>query len=1069
VRGAGQGYTAASLVTPATDCLMMPAMPICWKRASLAILLWVPWLLGPPTAPAAEADEFCGSPSIPLTQPLPAQFDEQYCASIAALAVAEGNATRGMSVFRSARFACLSCHQVGEKGGSVGPSLHDVNKRLEPKQIAEAVLWPGHSVKPEYVTWLFQLTDGQIVQGYRRGETKEAIEVFDPATQKVTTLAKENIEQSRAAGSLMPADMAAAMSLAQRRDLVRFLLDLGRDEALARLVHQADQPAAFPFERDPLRPDHWNLWQAPVNRDRVYDFYRKQARHFASADRKWHLLPAFPGLDGGTFGHWGNQNEAAWKDARWSQQNKAPVLAGVTHLPGKTVPKGICVQLGEKGELSACFDPQTLTYPAVWRDGFVKFSSVRHGFMDGLRPAGPLVDRMPDKRPELPFEYHGYHRVGSRIVFAYRIGETEMLDSPWVEDGTFTRTVLPADQHPLRKSLRKASTQWPQEIITQGHLGNEDLPYAVDTIELPEDSPWGTLMFIGDHDFLEDGTAVVATMTGDVWLATGLDADLDEIRWKRFAAGLHQPLGVAVRDNEIYVLGRDQITRLVDFNDDREADFYECFSNAYDTSPGGHDYICGLETDDQGRFYTASGKDGLLRISADGKQVEVLATGFRNPDGVGLTLDGQVTVPCSEGAWTPASMVCLVDPAAKEVPHFGYRGPKKGQPPALPLIYLPRGLDNSSGGQAINTDPRFGPLQNQLLHTSFGMGTHFLVLRDEVADQEQGAVMPLPGELRSGAHRAATNPVDGQLYVSGMAGWVSYTPDDGCLHRVRYTGQAMQLPVRFHVHENGVLIEYQKPIDPQLIRGAKNHFAQAWNYRYGPGYGSPEMAPSHPHTVGHEAVEIACVHPIDEKTLFVEMPDLQPVNQLHLLLQVNAGEPQELFVTVHKLDQPYTGIPNYQPSEKVLAAHPLLRDLALLGNRKPNPWEKKPKAKVDRQLQLEAGKNLTYSTTRLEAQAGEMIELTFVNPDVVPHNWVLIQPGTLPTVGDLANKLVADPAAALNQYVPKSEDVLAYTDIVNPGQQFTITFGAPEKPGRYPYFCSFPGHWMVMNGVLVVR
>ncbi|QDU77480.1 Auracyanin-A precursor [Bremerella volcania] len=1044
-------------------------MPTCRNQVSFIVLFALTLALKPSILLGQDANEFCGVPKVTIAKPLPVAFDSEYCEKIAKLSAAEGDAPRGMSVFRSAKYACVSCHQVGQKGGSVGPSLNEVNKRLAPTQIVEAILWPSHTVKPEYTAWLFQLADGQIVQGYKRGETDEAIEVFDPAAQKTVSLLKADIDQSRETGTLMPTGMASAMSLSQRRDLVRFLLDLEHDKELSTLVHEADQPVAFTFDRAPLTPALWNLWQENVNRDRVYDFYRKQAIHFASATRHWHLLPAFPGLDGGKFGHWGNQNEAVWKDARWSQRDKSPVLAGVTHLPGQTVNKGVCVQLGDEGALSTCFDPETLTYAAVWKGGFVKFSEVRHGFMDGLRPAGPVVEQPKVKRPDQPFQYHGYYRVGPRIVFSYRIGDTEMLDAPWEEDGKFSRTVMPVGEHPLATSIKTPPTQWPQEIVTYGKLGRNDQPYAIDTIELPQDNPWGTLMFVGDHDFLEDGTAVVATMTGDVWLATGLDADLDEIRWKRFATGLHQPLGVAVWDNQIYVLGRDQISRLVDHNDDREADFYECFSNVYDTSPGGHDYICGLEIDSQGRFYTASGKDGLLRISADGKRAEVLATGFRNPDGLGITSDGKVTVPCSEGAWTPASMVCLVDPSLKEVPHFGYRGPKKGQAPSLPLVYMPRGLDNSSGGQAINSDPRFGPLQNQLIHTSFGMGTHFLVLRDEVDGQAQGAVKPLPGEFRSGAHRAATNPADGQLYVSGMAGWGSYTPDDGCLHRVRYTGKAIQMPVRFHVYENGVLIEYQEPIDSEIIRNSKTHFAQAWNYRYGPGYGSPEMAPSHPNVIGHEAIEIAFVHSLDEKTIFVEMPDLQPVNQLHLLLKVDAGEAQELFVTVHKLDHPFDAVPNNQPGEKVIAAHPLLRDLALLGNRKPNPWQKKPASEPDRKLHLEAGKNLTYSTSELTANAGELIELTFANPDVVPHNWVLIEPGTLATVGDLANKLVADPEAALNQYVPDSSSVLTYTDIVDPEKQFTIYFQAPEKPGRYPYFCSFPGHWMVMNGVLVVE
>ena len=59
-------------------------------------------------------------------------------------------------------------------------------------------------------------------------------------------------------------------------------------------------------------------------------------------------------------------------------------------------------------------------------------------------------------------------------------------------------------------------------------------------------------IYCGGHDFLSDGSAIVCTMQGDVWRATGLDTELDRVIWRRIASGLHQPLGVAVHDNEIY-------------------------------------------------------------------------------------------------------------------------------------------------------------------------------------------------------------------------------------------------------------------------------------------------------------------------------------------------------------------------------------------------------------------------------------------------------------------------------------------------------------------------------------
>ena len=80
----------------------------------------------------------------------------------------------------------------------------------------------------------------------------------------------------------------------------------------------------------------------------------------------------------------------------------------------------------------------------------------------------------------------------------------------------------------------------------------------------------------------------------------------------------------------------------------------------------------------------------------------------------------------------------------------------------MPPAYLPRGLDNSAGGQCIVESHRWGPLKDQLIHTSFGTGRHMLVLRDEVDGQLQGAVVPLLGEFLSGAHRARFSPSDGQ-------------------------------------------------------------------------------------------------------------------------------------------------------------------------------------------------------------------------------------------------------------------------------------------------------------------
>ncbi len=1037
------------------------------------------------------SEEHTSQSSMRATGDVEVAYDAEQALEIVREAETKGNPVRGARIFADAKLACLSCHRVGDHGGNIGPELTSIAAQVDVKHIVESVLWPSRVVKPEYVAWRILTVDGDILTGYKHESNDDFLTLRDTTTGKLVEIAQDNIEAEVPGSTVMPAGLTEAMTRQQLRDLVSFLSQLRREKGLlpnefdrefaaaaAASITHSHEPVDFPVVAAPLSPDRWPSHSDEVNRDRIYDFYTKQAEHFRTQTSTPNLINAYPGLDRAKYGHWGNQDESTWADDRWNATQLGRVQAGVFRAEGMTVPRAVCVRLGERSEIAACFNPDTLTYDAVWENGFVHFSSVRSGLIDGMQMQGTLIEHEKQTAPSEPKEYHGYYRHGDRIVFAYRIGETKYLDAPWVKNGRFFREVAPLDQHSMKHVVEGGPQQWPVEIETKVRRGDQR-PYAVDTIELPTDNPWKSLMYVGGHDFLSDGSALVCTIQGDVWRVRGLHAQKHgKAKWQRFASGLHHPLGLVVSNDEVYVQCRDQLTRLVDLNDDGTADFYECFNNTFETSPAGHDFICGLERDRQGNFYTASGNQGLLRISADGDRADIVATGFRNPDGLGLLPDGTVTVPCSEGEWTPASMICAVEADSGSPPHFGYRGPIDGKPPELPLVYLPRGIDNSSGEQTLVNSDLFGPLKGKLTHFSFGAGSWFVVLIDEVDGQRQGAVVPMTGEFRSGVHRARFSPHDGQLYVSGMTGWGTYTPDEGCFERIRYTGDPVQVPSGFHVHSNGVRIDFSEPIDTDMAEQTTSHFAQVWNYRYSGAYGSPELSTTHPGTTGHDSLHIASAHVLnDGRSLFIELPDLQPVNQLHLRLNVNAdeslscspsGSGHDLMITVHQMDAPFTDFPGYSANpEKVIAVHPLLADLAPRPEPSPNPWHEAIGGA--REVEIQTGKNLTYATTEVVVAANEPISLTLSNPDVVPHNWVLARRGMLEQVGGLSNRLIADPLALLRHYVPETDAVLAYTDIVEPGSSQTIHFHAPVGPGRYPFLCTFPGHWMVMNGVMIVE
>lgn len=1002
----------------------------------------------------------------------------------------EGDPHRGVLVFGSPKFACVSCHQVGRHGGQVGPNLSKIGLERKPEEIVESLLTPRKTVKPEYSAVVVVTEDGRQIRGYPVGEAGDTLTLKDPSSEELFRIPTDQIAARKEIGTLMPEGLAAAMTSRQRADVIRFLLDLGHagrmnmanvDAILEHAVSHVHGPATFEYSRHPLHPEHWPSWQHEVNRDRIYDFYTKQAEHFRTLDSPPPLLSAFPGLDGGTLGHWGNQNEATWADGRWNDTDLGSLQSGVFRGAGQQIPRGICVRVSDR--YAVCFDPDTLSYPVAWQDGFVRFSDVRHGFMHGLQMQGKALefDGSPLASSQ-PSDYLGLYRDGRHVVFHYRVAGTEFLDTVLLEGETIRRIVAPADEHPLAHVVQGGRSQWPQQMTTDIELHEDDpspLPYVVDHIAPPFENPWNALMFFGGHAFLPDGSALLCTMQGDVWHVKDFGYPSRQATWRRFASGLHQALGIVVDGDGIYVLGRDQITRLHDLNNDGEADYYESFCNAYETSPAGHDYICGLQRDRDGYFYTASGNQGLLKISPDGQHVEVLATGFRNPDGLGLSADGIVTVPCSEGSWTPASTICAVPthgslPAPLDgigghrPPFFGLGGPRNGIAPDLPLVYLPRGIDNSSGGQTVIDSDQWGPLQDQMLHFSFGTGSHCLLLRDEVGSQMQGAIVPLPGEFRSGAHRGRFHPLDGQLYVTGMAGWGSYTPDDGCFDRVRYTGAAVQVPTAFHVHRNGILLSMSSPIDKQVAENVASHFAQAWNYRYSPGYGSAEFSTRHYGTPGHDVFPITRARVLDDQhSLFLEIPDLQPVSQLHLRLHTNPSAAVGMFLTVHALDEPFVSIPEISIVDKEVAPHPILRDVAYADKVQPNRWTRRIEGA--REIVLETGTNLSFQTPQIKVRAGEPIRLILKNPDVVPHNWALIRPGTLMQVGDLANRLIADPDAFIRHYIPETPDVIVHTDVVQPNSEFIIDFHAPQAPGTYPFLCTFPGHWLVMNGQMIVE
>lgn len=125
--------------------------------------------------------------------------------------------------------------------------------------------------------------------------------------------------------------------------------------------------------------------------------------------------------------------------------------------------------------------------------------------------------------------------------------------------------------------------------------------------------------------------------------------------------------------------------------------------------------------------------------------------------------------------------------------------------------------------------------------------------------------------------------------------------------------------------------------------------------------------------------------------------------------------------------------------------------------------------KVDQVIFLSALKDvMKYDKPLVTARAGATIQIVLENTDFMQHNLVLIKPNTLEKVGAAADLLARDADGLKMGYVPRMPEVLSATPLINPGDRFVLTIKLPDVPGDYPYVCTYPGHWSMMNGILRV-
>jgi putative heme-binding domain-containing protein len=111
---------------------------------------------------------------------------------------------------------------------------------------------------------------------------------------------------------------------------------------------------------------------------------------------------------------------------------------------------------------------------------------------------------------------------------------------------------------------------------------------------------------------------------------------------------------------------------------------------------------------------------------------------------------------------------------------------------------------------------------------------------------------------------------------------------------------------------------------------------------------------------------------------------------------------------------------------------------------------------------------MLFDRDRIVVEAGKPVEIIFENNDLMPHNFVVTQPGALEEVGLLGESSATESGALERNYVPRTPKILFSTRLLQPREGQKLDFTAPSVAGVYPYVCTYPGHWRRMFGALYV-
>lgn len=425
--------------------------------------------------------------------------------------------------------------------------------------------------------------------------------------------------------------------------------------------------------------------------------------------------------------------------------------------------------------------------------------------------------------------------------------------------------------------------------------------YRITTVPTPE----GVKVEGGGVVALPDGSVAVCTRRGDVWIIENPTMENgNKSVFKKFAQGLHEPLGLVYKDGALYTAQRSELTKLIDTDGDRVADVYETVY-AWPLSTHYHEYSFGpVLTPDDGFFVTANVAFGAqewwrgesrvpwrgwtMKITEDG-EMEPWATGMRSPAGYGL-IDGELFYTDNQGDWQGSGALWHVPKGAftghpaglkwaehekspidftekdfyskidiRQVkkdgryvkpenimdeadPDFKYEIKAHFPQLQLPAVVLPHGILGISNSEVKedNTEGKFGPFSGQILVGDMGQSKIMRVVLEKVKGEYQGVAFDFRSGFQSGVMRFDFDS-NGNLFVGETnRGWGSAGTTNSGLQYLTWTGRVPFEMKTVKAMPDGFEIEFTKPVDKASAEDLDSYVGKSYIYKYHPAYGSPQ-------------------------------------------------------------------------------------------------------------------------------------------------------------------------------------------------------------------------------------